>query len=79
MNDKVKTIKEEMESQKLIITIEVDPRGGMTWKLNKSGVPYKLIRGILHDLEEVMLMQEIGVLSDQKYMKKLGLKTRGNS
>jgi len=77
MSDKEKTIKEEMSEKNLVLTITLNDKGEMNYTINKTA-PLKLLRGMVHDVWEMLFTQELEILFDQKYMKKLGLKKTGN-
>ena len=69
---KVKSIKEEIEESKLIITIEASPKSGLRYYLNKQA-PIFEIRGILKQLDEVLLLEELKANLDLRYMRKMGM------
>jgi len=71
--EKPKTIKEEMESEKIIITISADKGGGIGYTVNKDGVPMKFLRQILRTLDEQLLVDEIMFIVDRHFMKKMGV------
>jgi len=70
---KEKTIREEMDEQKIIITVTVDDKGSMTVNWNRGLMPLH-VKGILSDAVEVMYKQLLFAELDKMYMRKLGLK-----
>ena len=65
------TIAEEMST--IVLTIKIERNGVMSWKVNKPNIPLMFLRSNLHRLEEQLLTDEIMLMTDQQYMKKLGL------